>query len=97
MNCKFNKSVMSPLMAVAWNIILVYVTYSVARVEYFLENYGYFHHVLSEVHLGTLFYGSLFMDPPAIMYTNVLWKLMILFPLVAVRHRQHPRLCRQYG
>ena len=94
MNCKFNKSVMSPLMAVAWNIILVYVTYSVARVEYFLENYGYFHHVLSEGHLGTLFYCSLFMDTPAIMYTNVLWMLMILFPLHWKENAAYQQVCK---
>ncbi len=94
MNCKFNKSVMSPLMAVAWNIILVYVMYSVARVEYFLENYGYFHHVLSEGHLGTLFYGSLFMDTPAIMYTNVLWMLMILFPLHWKENAVYQQVCK---
>ena len=87
---------MSPLMAIAWNIILVYVSYFVARVEYFLENYDYFRQILHEGHLDRLFYGSLFLDTPGIMYTNVLWMVMVIFPLHWKEHAAYQKVCKWF-
>ena len=85
---------MSPLMAVGWNLFLVYLTYSIARVEYFLENYEYFKHILHEGHLGKLFYGSLFLDTPGILYTNLLWIVLMILPLHWKENAVYHKVCK---
>ena len=79
--CPLSRSVASPLMAVAWNLILVYIIYFIARVEYLLVNLDYFRQSISEGSLLRLFWGGTVLDTPGIMYTNALWILLILLPL----------------
>ena len=94
MNYELKKSVMSPLMAIGWNLFLVYVSYFIARTAYFLENYEYFKHILTGGYMGKLFYGSLFLDTPGILYTNVLWIVMIAFPLHWKENHSYQKVCK---
>ena len=65
----------SPLLAVLWNLLLVYVVYQIARVEYYLENMDYLTYGFNAWRGGLLF------DTSAILYTNVLYVVLMLFPL----------------
>jgi len=85
---------MSPLMAVAWNIMVLYVIYFLCRVEYLIENYSYFSQSVGEGHLWRLFAGGTVMDTPGIMYTNALYILLVLLPLHWKENALYHRICK---
>ena len=64
----------SPLLAVLWNLLLVYVVYQIARLEYYLENTDYLTYSFKAWRGGLLF------DTSAIIYTNALYILLMLLP-----------------
>jgi phosphoglycerol transferase MdoB-like AlkP superfamily enzyme len=70
---KSEKSYM-PVVAVIWNLLLVYLIYQIARVEYYFENASYFDYT------ADVFWGGLLFDTSAILYTNVLYVVLMLFP-----------------
>lgn len=66
--------------AVALNILLAFIIYSVARVEFLLENISFFRQAIEEGRIfGLLVAGPVF-DAPGIFYTNALYILLMLFP-----------------
>lgn len=67
--------------AVTINLLMIYVVYSLARVEYLVENWSYFSQSVAEGHLWKLMRAGLVFDTPGIFYTNALYILMMLFPL----------------
>lgn len=88
------RSVVSPLMAVGANIITLYVVYTLARIEYLFENYGYFEQSISDGHLLRLFAGGVVFDTPGIMYTNALYILMMLIPLHWKENITYHKVCK---
>ena len=78
----------SPVLAVAWNLLLIYLVYQVTRLEYYLENANYLHYT-SEV-----FRGGLVFDTSAILYTNALYIVLMLFPWHIKENRGYHRLCK---
>lgn len=70
----------SSLLAFAQNMLLAYFVYMLCRVIFVLENWSLYHDTLSENSLGSLLAGSLKFDTSAILYTNALYALMMLFP-----------------
>ena len=74
--------------AIVWNLFMVFLMYQVARTGYWLENAQYLHYT-SEV-----FWGGLVFDTSAILYTNVLWVLMMLFPWYRKENSQYHRVCK---
>ena len=78
----------SPLLAVLWNLLLVYVVYQIARLAYYLENstlltYSY-----------DMWCGGLLFDTSAILYTNVLYVVLMLFPLHWKERPAYHRFCK---
>jgi len=69
------RSVFAPTVAMLWNLLLVYLVYQMARLEYYLENVSYFNYTFD------MFVGGLLFDTSAILYTNALYIVMMLFPL----------------
>ena len=69
------RSVFAPAAALLWNLLLVYLVYQMARLEYYLENVSYFNYTFD------MFVGGLLFDTSAILYTNALYIVMMLFPL----------------
>ncbi|MBR6015538.1 MAG: LTA synthase family protein, partial [Prevotella sp.] len=78
----------SLVLAVAWNLLLIYLVYQVTRVEYYLENATYLHYT-SEV-----FRGGLVFDTSAILYTNALYIVLMLFPWHIKENGRYHRLCK---
>ena len=89
-----SRSVVSPLMAVAWNLALVYIIYFIARVEYLLLNLDYFRQSIAEGSLPRLFWGGTVLDTPGIMYTNAVWILLILLPFHLKERAGYQRFCK---
>lgn len=88
------RSVMSPLMAVAWNVVLLFVMYSLCRIEYLLENYSYFAQSVGEGHVVGLLMGGIVFDTPGIMYTNALYILLVLLPLHWKENAVYYKVCK---
>ena len=72
----------SPLLAVLWNLLLVYVVYQIARQEYYLENTDYLTYSFNAWRGGLLF------DTSAIIYTNALYILLMLLPFKQSGYQQ---------
>lgn len=72
---------MAPLMAVAANIVLVYIVYSIARIEYLFENWHYFEQCIADGRVWRLLAAGLVFDTPGIFYTNALYVLLMLVPI----------------
>ena len=72
---------LSPLTATLCNLAIAYAVYFLARIIYLLENLSYFSQGLTFSHLMELFGGGLMFDTSAILLTNSLYIVMMLFPL----------------
>ena len=74
--------------AVMWNLAMVFVMYQVARAGYWAENASELHYTLE------VFWGGLVFDTSAILYTNVLWVLMVLFPWYRKENPTYHQVCK---
>ena len=78
----------APLIAVLWNLLLVFLVYQIARLEYYLENAEYLSYSFKA------FRGGLLFDTSAIIYTNILYIVMMLFPLHWKENRVYQQICK---
>ena len=76
----------APVVAVLWNLLLVYLVYQVARLAYYAENASLFSPLFGEG-MGDVFRGGLLFDTSAIIYTNALYILLMLLPWHKKEHR----------
>lgn len=93
MRLKTSTSILSPLWAVIVNLLLVYVTYMVARLAYLLMNWSLLSPAL-QGNVGDLLLGSLQFDTSAIIYTNILWIVLMLLPLHLKEHATYHRILK---
>ena len=82
-----------PLATVLWGLLMAYVVYFVARVAFLAENRSLYADLSAE-HLMELLRGGVTFDTSAILYTNALWVLMVLFPLHWKETPRWYRACR---
>ena len=82
------KKVFLPWVAVVWNLLLVYLVYQMVRVEYLLENSSYLNYTTDT------FLGGLLFDTSAILYTNVLYVLLLLLPLHWKENTRYQCCCK---
>ncbi|MBQ9230538.1 MAG: LTA synthase family protein [Prevotella sp.] len=78
----------SPLLAVLWNLLLVYLVYQIARLAYYWENAAYLSYSWD------VFCGGLLFDTSAILYTNVLYVVLMLFPLHWKENKRYHQVCK---
>ena len=78
----------SPLLAVLWNLLLAYLVYQIARLAYYGENTDYLSYSWD------VFRGGLLFDTSAILYTNVLYVVMMLFPLHWKENKIYHQVCK---
>ena len=78
----------SPLLAVLWNLLLVYFVYQIARLEYYVENRDYLSYTWD------IFQGGLLFDTSAILYTNALYVVMMLFPFHWKENKIYHKVCQ---
>ena len=71
----------TPLVAVLWDLLVVYVAYSVCRSIFLMLNWSLYAGTLTWGHGLELFGAGLLFDTPAILYTNAIILLMFLLPL----------------
>ena len=73
-------SIFSAFSAMIYNLILVYICFFFCRIIFLLVNLSYYPD-LTASHLFEMFSGGLLFDTSAILYTNALYILLMLFPL----------------
>lgn len=84
----------APLLTVVCNLVLPYVVYFVCRIVFLLTNYSSFSDNLTAAHLMEMLRGGFLFDSSAIMYTNVLWIVMVLFPLHLKETPTYRKVCK---
>ena len=75
------------IVAFLLNIILVYVIYAVCRCVFFYDNYQIYEPTISQLNRWEALKGSLLFDTSAILYSNMLYAVLMLFPLHYKEHR----------
>ena len=88
------KRILDNLWAMLVNLLLAYIVYFIARTAYLLENYGFFADAISMESLGNWYRGGLLFDTSAIIYTNALWIVLMLFPLWLKETRVFHKICK---
>ena len=83
----------APVVAVLWNLLLVYLVYQVARLAYYAENASLFSPLFGEG-MGDVFRGGLLFDTSAIIYTNALYILLMLLPWHKKERRGYQLFCK---
>ncbi len=78
----------APAVAVVWNLLQVFGVYQLARLAYFFENTDYL------TYTADIFRGGLVFDTTAILYTNALYIVMMLFPLHQKEKPVYHRICK---
>ena len=74
------RTLCTPL-AFLWNMALAYIVYALCRLVYWAENMQAFEGFWEHNSLRDILTGSLMFDTSAILYTNVLYALLMLIPL----------------
>ena len=87
-------SYLSPLLSMLLNLLLVYVVYFIARMTFLAENWNFYADNLSWPHLMEMLRGGVMFDTSAILYTNALWIVMVLFPLPMKETKKYHEVCR---
>ena len=85
---QLNNKLFSPLLVVLWNLLLVYLIYQIARIEYWLENSNYLNYTFD------VWRGGLMFDTSAILYTNALYVVLMLFPLHYKETNVYHKICK---
>ncbi|MCR4613404.1 MAG: sulfatase-like hydrolase/transferase [Bacteroidaceae bacterium] len=75
------KSLFSSIIAFFCNMVLAYVAYGLCRVAFVLENGKTYADSWADNSLADLLKGALVFDTSALLYTNMLYVVLMLFPL----------------
>lgn len=93
MNMKLPKTLL-PLLTLLVNLLLAYAVYFIARIAFLLENYHLYADSMTTAHLLELLRGGIVFDTSAILYTNMLWMLMVLIPVCRKENPVYQSVCK---
>lgn len=85
---------LSPLATVLYNLVLAYISYFIARMIFLAENYGYFAEGLNFGHFMEMLRGGLVFDTTAILYTNALYVVIMLVPVLRKENPVYHNICQ---
>ena len=68
-------------MRILLNLIIIYIAYGICRVAFVIENWGLFASDFQWSSVPEMLHGAWMFDTSAILYTNVLYALLMLIPL----------------
>lgn len=78
---QLQKSFISSPIAFIYNLALVYVVYGLCRLAYLFENWSVLSEGFDTLSFWEMFKGCWMFDTSAILYTNVLYAILMLLPL----------------
>ena len=73
------KSILMGPLAMVFNLLMVFICFSLCRLIFLWVNYSYYPD-LTFAHFVEMFKGGLLFDTSAIFYTNILYMVLMLFP-----------------
>ena len=82
---RINKTIVSSAVAFVCNLILAYLAYAACRVVYVCENWSTFSDGFGELSMANVLKGSWMFDTTGIMYTNILYALLMLCLFISRR------------
>ena len=91
---KISRITGSSLFALICNMLLVYAVMFVAHLEFLFVNYSYFSENLSLSHVWEMYVGSLRFDISGILYVNLLYIVLMLFPLHFKEGKAYHIVCK---
>ena len=62
------------------NLIIIYIAYGICRVAFVMENWGLFASDFQWSSVPEMLHGAWMFDTSAILYTNILYALLMLIP-----------------
>ena len=71
---------LASVVAFVWNLLLAYIIYALCRIAYVWLNWSSVSEGFNALSLQSLVQGSFIFDTSAILYTNVLYALLMLLP-----------------
>ena len=75
------KDVFSNVLTLVWNLLLIYICYSLCRLVFLLVNWDTFSGHMNFSYALSLFGAGIIFDTSAILYSNALFIFLFLFPL----------------
>ena len=78
---KLKRNLFSAPLCFVINVVLVYIVYAVCRLVFLAINWGMFSDTITWGGFVEMWHGAWFFDTSAILYTNVLYALLMLFPI----------------
>lgn len=78
---QLQKSFISSPIAFIYNLALVYIVYGLCRLAYLFENWSVLSEGFDTLSFWEMFKGCWMFDTSAILYTNVLYAILMLLPL----------------
>lgn len=78
---KLKRNLLTTPLCFVINMVLLYVVYSICRLVFLVINWGMFSDFLTWGSLGEMELGGLRFDTSAMLYTNALYALLMLFPI----------------
>lgn len=89
-----SRSVVSPLLATGINMVLLFIVYSLLRIEFLLENLPLFQETVKEGYIYKLLMAGPVFDAPGIFYLNILYIAMMLLPCHPKERVGYYKLCK---
>lgn len=74
------KELFSNVLSLIWNLLIIYVCYSLCRLTFLLENFRLFSENLTWKYALNMFGAGIIFDTTAILYSNALFILLFLLP-----------------
>lgn len=94
MKLGINKGTWASPLALIGNLLIAYAVYFVGRLAYLAVNYSYFAEGLESSSILQMIKGSLMFDTTAILYTNLLYIVMMLLPVWLKENRTYHKVCK---
>ncbi len=78
---KIRRNILSAPLCFLLNMVLAYVAYEICRLVFLAVNWGMFSDTMTWSAFGEMLHGGWYFDTSAILYTNSLYALLMLFPI----------------
>ena len=78
---KLKRNLFSAPLCFVINVVLVYVVYEICRLVFLATNWSVFSEAMTWGAFGEMLHGGWYFDTSAILYTNALYALLMLFPI----------------
>ena len=78
---KIKRNILSAPLCFVLNIVLAYVVYEIGRMVFLAVNWSMFADTMTWSAFGEMLHGGWYFDTSAILYTNALYALLMLFPI----------------